>query len=82
MEYLKKCPKCGEKDYKITDYVVSLTLKDYFIPIIVGLIFSLLNPIGLICLGMVIFSSFPFTKYILIPRIDKKFDIWKKNRTK
>ena len=69
----------GKKAWKITDYIVSFTLKIYLIPIVFGLIFSLLNPVGLVFLGMIIFSVFPFCKYILIPKIDKKFDIYIKN---
>ena len=72
----------GKKARKITDYIVSFTLGVYLIPIVFSLIFSLLNPIGLVFLGIVIFSVFPYTRYILIPKIDKKFDIYRNHKAK
>lgn len=72
----------GKKAWKITDYIVSFTLRIYLIPIVFGLIFSLQNPIGLVFLGMVISSVFPYTEYILIPKIDKKFDIYRNHKEK
>lgn len=71
--------KSGRKAMKITNYIVSFSLKIYSIPIILSLIYSMINPIGILFLGIILISIFPFCKYILIPKIDKKFNIYIKN---
>lgn len=67
----------GKKAVKITRYVATTTLIVYIPTIILSIILCLVHPIGLLYMLAVIFSAFPYTKYILIPLIKNKFEIYK-----
>lgn len=67
----------GKKAAKITRYIVTTAILVYIWPIILSVALCFMHPIGLLCMLTIILSVFPFTKYILIPLIQKNFGIYK-----